>query len=1175
VTDDRTHLVAMFDKEGTIIAGTVPGVVGRNYAFRRYFQGARAGAEVTSDLFISVAEAGAIPTIAYAAPMTGAKGQVACVALTVARGQALWDLVTAANGSAGPGSYAVVFDKYGIRIAHSFKSSELFRPAGPLEPATVEMLVSDRRFGEGTRELLETPTVMKEELARVRGDIPPADEFRALAPANDLVNLGVGVRLQKVPWTLFVETPVRTLEAPIRQLIRQTIAVDGGILLLALLVGLVIARWTLAPVRALTAAADAIRAGDLSAEVAVRSRDELGRLGDTFNAMVASLRAGRDELETKVRVRTEDLRVSNQALESKNAALAERTAELTARQERDRAYGQVLTTLTGEGELETVVGRALRDVATASNAVLVVCYRVVSDRLAFIAANRPTEPAPLPIIGAAAEALTTRRIMVVAALPGDAELPFGAALASGRPRSIALVPLVVGERTVGLVAVGALGPFKPAALTFLAELALPLTLTVVRHDLHRQTGRIAEELEKNNEELSLQTQELQVQSQILQAQRQDLEAKNREVQKADRLKSEFLANMSHELRTPLNAIIGFSELLREDARGSLSPEHLKFVDDVLASGRHLLALINDILDLAKIEAGRVELQIESVAPGEAVDEALTLVLPQAQQKKIELRTSVLTSGQILADRGKLRQILLNLLSNAVKFSPENSAVQVVVEDAPGCVLFRVHDEGLGMDEALLARLFQPFVQGDGTLVRQHQGTGLGLAISKKLVEEHGGKIEVTSAPGKGSTFSFTIQTVAAAAPWASESLRARITPVPGSLAPVSEAPAPSKNEGRPLVLLVEDDPATVRLVQVYLRDAGFDLAEATSPTEALELARRLKPVAILLDLDLGGEDGLTLLEELKRDPETRGIPVVIESVLAEKQRGFLLGASDYLVKPIDRRQLLESIARLAQVGESGTGPLVLAIDDDPVVAVVLRSVLAPAGFRLETAALGREGIELARRIRPVLIFVDLLLPDISGFEVLDALASDPRTSAIPAIALTAANLSAADRRRIDQRVLMLAQKGDFTRESVMLAVQRATGRSPAPMHNSGPTVLVVDDHDLNRELVRTMLERKGYRVLLADSGDSGIRLARKEHPSMILLDLGMAGKDGFATAREIRADAEIKETPLVAVTAMAMRGDEMRARQAGFDSYLSKPVDRAVLEETVERLLKQGRRQAP
>jgi CheY-like chemotaxis protein len=362
----------------------------------------------------------------------------------------------------------------------------------------------------------------------------------------------------------------------------------------------------------------------------------------------------------------------------------------------------------------------------------------------------------------------------------------------------------------------------------------------------------------------------------------------------------------------------------------------------------------------------------------------------------------------------------------------------------------------------------------------------------------------------------------------------------------------------------------VRLVRAYLHDAGYDLAEASTPAHGLELAHRLRPAAILLDLDLDGEDGLQLLERLKADPATRDIPVVIESVLAEQRRGFLLGASDYLVKPLDRKRLLESMSRHAQARSDGAQPLVLAIDDDPVVASVLRSVLAPAGFRVETVGLGRDGIDIAQRSQPALIIVDLLLPDISGFEVLDALATDPRTSALPVIALTAATLSPTDRQRIEKRVLSLAQKGDFTRDSVLLAVQRATGAAPARRHEGGPTILVVDDHDLNRELIRTMLERKGYRVLQADSGDEGTEVARRERPSLILLDLAMPGKDGFATARELKGDSELGTTPLVAVTALAMRGDEARAREAGFDAYVTKPVDRHVLEETIERLLKRG-----
>ncbi len=984
-TDPRTHVVALFDRDGTIIASTLPAIRGRNYAFRRYFQRALAGSPVTSDLFISVSEAGAIPTIAYAAPMKASSGEVSCVAVIVARGQEFWDLVSAGDGTAGPGSYSVVFDQYGIRVAHSFKATEIFHPAAPLDPAAIEMFVSDKRFGERTRELLQSPIAVEEEFLRVR-DGTAGEAFRVATPANNLVNLAVGQRLQSVPWTLFFLVPERTLDAPVRQLVKETLSTNAAIMLLAIVAGLLLARWTVRPVRALTSAADAIRAGDLTTTVSVDSGDELGRLGATFNTMVESLRGARDQLEDKVRQRTEALNVANDALE------------------------------------------------------------------------------------------------------------------------------------------------------------------------------------RRNEELRLQADELLVQRHELQVQREDLEVKNREVQRADQLKSEFLANMSHELRTPLNAIIGFSELLLEEARESLSPEHLKFVGDVLASGRHLLALINDILDLAKIEAGRVELQLEPVAPGEAVADAVALVGPQALQRTIEIRTQVAASSEVLADRGKLRQVLLNLLSNALKFSPERSSIHVGADDAPGAVRFWVRDEGPGMDETLLARLFQPFVQGESALVKRHQGTGLGLAISKRLVEQHGGTIEVASAPGSGSTFSFTIRTVAATAPWAAGAIRS----LPAVPAPAVAPAAQVDGEGHPLVLLIEDDAATVRLVRAYLHDAGYDLAEASTPAHGFELARRLRPAAILLDLDLDGEDGLKLLEQLKADPATREIPVVIESVLAEQRRGFLLGASDYLVKPLDRKRLLESMSRHAQAGFDGAQPLVLAIDDDPVVATVLRSVLAPAGFRVETVGLGRDGIDIARRNQPALIIVDLLLPDMSGFEVLDALAADPRTRALPVIALTAASLSPTDRQRIEKRVLSLAQKGDFTRESVLLAVQRATGAAPARGHEGGPTVLVVDDHDLNRELIRTMLERKGYRVLQADSGEQGTEVARRERPSLILLDLAMPGKDGFATARELKGDPELGTTPLVAVTALAMRGDEARAREAGFDAYVTKPVDRDALEETIERLLKRG-----
>src|SRR2546428_13058 len=1048
--DPRTHLVALFDRDGTVAAATIPGVRGRNNACRRYFQSAVAGQPTTSEVFISATEAGAIPTIAYAAPVKDAAGQVLCVSLVVARGQEFWDLVAKGNGSAGPGSYSVIYDQFGVRIAHSSQREEVFHPAGPLDAATIAMFAAERRFGENTRQLLEATVPMPEEFSYVLSGAV-TNEFKTTAPENGLVTLGVVRRLTTVPWTLFYFAPERTVLAPVHRLVRETVSMNGIVLVLATLAGLLFARRITGPVQALTSAARAVRAGNLSVNVDAGSADELGELASSFNSMAAALRAAREDLEEKVRARTEALSVAKISLEAQDQALAERTAEFTVRQQRDIAYGRALTTLAGEGTLALVLTAVLRDVSAYCGASFLVCYRVSGESLLPIAhtgvAGAPAAAALSP--GSTSdEVFGSRRPVVLDPVPQDVQRRFVTVLAAGRTRSVALVPLMVGERRVGLIVSGAEDLLEQRSVQFLADLSLPLAMTIVRYDLHQQTGEFAERLARSNEELQLQTEEL-----------------------------------------------------------------------------------------------------------------------EAQRRSGESRPRLACSRAVLADGGKLRQALLTLISTAVKFSGDGSTVGVGAEEVPSAVRFWVRDEGPGIDQALMPRLFQPFVQGDSTLAKKHQGTGLGLAISKRLTEQHGGTIEVSSTAGKGTTFFVNIPTVAAAVPWAAGSMPA----VNEAAAARLPAPRAEKEGERPLVLLVEDDISTVRLIRAYLRDAGYELAETSDPANALELAKRLQPAAILLDLDLDGEDGLLVLQALKADPGTRQIPVVIESVLAEEKRGLLLGAAEYLTKPLDRGRLLESIGRLGQVDAGDAKLLVLAIDDDPVVATVLRSVPAPAGFRLISSPLGREGIELDRRETPALVLVGILLPDISGFEVVESLRTDPRTQALPVIALTAANLSAADRRRLENRVSSLAQKGDFTRDSVLLAVQRAIGAAPVAGPGNGPTMLVVDDHDLNRELIRSLLERKGYRVLQADNAEAGIEIARREHPSLIFLDLSMPGKDGFQAARELKADETLATTPLVAVTALAMRGDEERARKAGFDAYVTKPVDRRVLEETVESLLKRPR----
>jgi PAS domain S-box-containing protein len=664
------------------------------------------------------------------------------------------------------------------------------------------------------------------------------------------------------------------------------------------------------------------------------------------------------------------------------------------------------------------------------------------------------------------------------------------------------------------------------------------------------------------DELMRQTEELRSQGDELLAQQRELEVKNVEIERASRLKSEFLANMSHELRTPLNAVIGFSELLLDNAQTRLEKAEIRYVEDILASGRHLLHLINDILDLVKIEAGRTTLKLEPIEPEEAVSDAIALVQPAARKKRIRIETRVVVTRPVLADQGRLRQILLNLLSNAIKFSPDGAPIYITAEDQGEFVRFSVRDEGPGMDEALLAQLFRPFVQGESALVKTHQGTGLGLAISRGLVEQHGGTIEVASRVGVGSTFAFTLPVSAVSA-----------APVDARLPAREESNVPlASPEGvarAPLVLVVEDNPASANLVRAWLSERGYDVAETASGTKAVAMAERLQPSAILLDLVLEGMDGLRALEELKRSTATRNIPVVITSVLDERKRGMALGAVDYLAKPLDRTELLARMA--ATIPRAGLGsPLILAIDDDATVGEVLRGVLEPAGYRLVTALTGRDGLARARDLKPDLIIADLVLPDISGFEVVDELARGEATREIPVFVLTARDLGDAHRERLRRHVRALAEKGDLTRDALLAAVGAATRPPRRNSAKTGPTILVVDDHDMNREVVRAILERRGYRVVDAGDGDAGIEIARRVRPALILMDLAMPKKDGFTAARELKADPETNAIPILALTALAMRSDEEKARQAGFDGYLTKPIDRATLEEAVAAFLERA-----
>jgi signal transduction histidine kinase/CheY-like chemotaxis protein len=507
------------------------------------------------------------------------------------------------------------------------------------------------------------------------------------------------------------------------------------------------------------------------------------------------------------------------------------------------------------------------------------------------------------------------------------------------------------------------------------------------------------------------------------------EHKSRQLEVANRHKSEFLANMSHELRTPLNAVIGFSEVLLERMFGELNDKQDEYLQDILSSGRHLLSLINDILDLSKVEAGRMELELTTFDLPTALQNTMTLVRERATRHGIRMSVDVDERlGDITADERKVKQVLLNLLSNAVKFTPDGGSITVRALKGDGVVEVSVKDTGIGIAPEDRGKIFQEFQQVGEDYARKGEGSGLGLALAKKFVELHGGIILVDSTLGEGSTFTFTLPIRPGARP------AVAVPSVP--TAAVAEAP--------PLVLVVEDDPSAATLTSIHLRQAGFAVEVATEGEAGLALARRLRPAAVALDVLMPSIDGWTLLAHLKADPDTAAIPVVIVSMLDERGKGFALGAAEYLVKPVSGHELVRVLRHVCPATTPGErAATVLVVDDDQAALELMDAVLQPAGFEVLLASRGAEGIAMARRRRPDVIVLDLLMPDLDGFQVVAALKRDLETAGIPVIVLTGMALTRDERARLNGRIRHLIQKGELARSDFVALVRSLLGQERA------------------------------------------------------------------------------------------------------------------------------------
>lgn len=551
--------------------------------------------------------------------------------------------------------------------------------------------------------------------------------------------------------------------------------------------------------------------------------------------------------------------------------------------------------------------------------------------------------------------------------------------------------------------------------------------------------------------------ELQQERDLAEQRARELAMKNKEVERANRLKSEFVANMSHELRTPLNSILALSQILLERLDGDLNEEQDKQVRIIERNGQNLLRLINDILDLSKIEAGRLDLIPSQFMLDELVNGVRSTIAPLVQDKGLELKVEIAPGVAVCySDENKLKQILLNLLSNAVKFT-ERGMVAIRVQpgqmvrpaagDASGpWVTIEVEDTGIGIAPEDQASVWEEFQQIDGSLSRQYEGTGLGLAIVRRLVRLLGGEIALESTPGVGSTFRFSIP------------LRLRNTQVsqPGMAEPaqVRTGEASFRNNERPLVLVVDDDIEVIYILEKYLRDDGYEIVSAQTGEEAIAKARELHPFAMTLDVMLPGRDGWEVIQELKSKPETADIQIIMLSMLDNRQLGYSLGATDYLVKPVSRNDLIQRLTKLRNGRPLRT---VAVIDDDPIELRVLGTTLADEGLDVTTFTQGRPALEWLQQHTPDLITLDLMMPGMDGFEVLDELRQQESLRSVPVLVITAKEIMAEDRARLNGRIAAIIQKGPRQREELLHEVRDTLRQRRAKLMRTSSAAPVVSD----------------------------------------------------------------------------------------------------------------------
>ncbi|MES2910108.1 MAG: response regulator [Pseudomonadota bacterium] len=828
----------------------------------------------------------------------------------------------------------------------------------------------------------------------------------------------------------------------------------------------------------------------------------------------------------------------------------------------------------------------------------------------------------------AGQAALENRVLQLDQLPVG-YLTVNSGLGQAAPRHVIIVPVMHEGQVNGVVEMGFLRQLDKRDTEFVKLIAGSIGTSIHTalyrqrlQDLVAETQQLNEELQVQQEELRTANEELEEQSRVLKESQANLENQQAELEqtnvqlgeqalaldqkntalshaqtqleqradeltRASRYKSEFLANMSHELRTPLNSSLILAKLLADNSKGNLNDEQIKFAQSIYSAGNDLLNLINDILDISKVEAGKLELSPENITVGKLVDSLKNTFEPLAGQKKLnfEVHVDAATPASIYTDRQRVEQILKNLLSNAIKFTETGTVSLTVSEQAGGYVSFQVRDSGIGIRDDQQQIIFDAFRQADGTTSRRYGGTGLGLSISRDLTTLLGGSITVESAEGKGSTFTLllpynwskpqgqmpALPTAEAGVPAVSASASAPAISKPQSVALPAFADDRHLPLKRRLVLVIEDDSTFAQILYDLSHELQFSCLVAHTAEDGFALASQFVPQAILLDMGLPDQSGLSVLQRLKENAQTRHIPVHVISGQDRSAAALQMGAIGYATKPTTREQLKEVFKKLEDKLTQKVKK-VLLVEDDDLQRQSVTHLISDEDVEITAVATGTEALALLSDTIFDCMIIDLKLPDIQGSELLRRMSTEDICSFPPVIVYTGRNLTRDEEADLLKYSRSIIIKGARSPERLLdevtlflhkveseLSAERQTMLKTARSRDrvfEGRKILLVDDDVRNIFALTSALEQKGVQVEIGRNGFEAIsKLDEISDIDLVLMDIMMPGMDGLEATRRIRQDPRFQKLPIIAVTAKAMKDDQEQCLKAGTNDYLAKPID--------------------